>query len=68
LVLINNLADIWSGWLLSLQAHLRHTFPYNFHFENDHIIVAADGNLVAVYFRDKRQLSVFRFSPDNLDD
>jgi hypothetical protein len=43
-------------------------FPEDIHFENDHIIVAADGDLVAVYFRDRRQLSIFRFSPDNLDD
>lgn len=37
------------------------TFPDNFDFANNHIIVAADGNNVAVYFRDKQQLSLFRF-------
>jgi hypothetical protein len=43
-------------------------FPESMHFGNDHIITAADGDLVVVYFRDRRQLSIFRFAPDDLDD
>jgi hypothetical protein len=36
-------------------------FPEDFDFWNNHIIVAANGDTVAVYFRDKRQLSLFHF-------
>lgn len=36
-------------------------FSHDFDFVNTSIVVAADGNVVAVYFEDSKQLSVFRF-------
>ncbi len=37
-------------------------FPHDFDFVNMSLIVAADKDVVAVYFEDSKQLSVFRFS------
>ncbi|MBN8579809.1 MAG: hypothetical protein J0L96_03990 [Anaerolineae bacterium] len=37
-------------------------FSHDFDFINTSIVVAADGDLVAVYFEDSTQLSVFRFA------
>jgi hypothetical protein len=36
-------------------------FPHDFDFVNTATLVAADGDLVAVYYEDSHQLSVFRF-------
>jgi hypothetical protein len=36
-------------------------FSHDFDFINTSIVVAADGDVVAVYFEDSKQLSVFRF-------
>ena len=36
-------------------------FSENFDFVNTSIYVAADGDIVAIYFEDTRQLSIFRF-------
>jgi hypothetical protein len=40
-------------------------FAEDYDFVNNSIIVAADDNIVAVYFRDSRQLSVFQFGESN---
>jgi hypothetical protein len=37
-------------------------FSHDFDFVNTSIIVAADGDVVAVYFEDSKQLSIFRFT------
>lgn len=37
-------------------------FPHDFDFVNTSLIVAADKDVVAVYFEDSKQLSVFRFN------
>ena len=37
-------------------------FSHDFDFINTSILVAADGDIVAIYFEDSKQLSVFRFT------
>lgn len=38
-------------------------FPADFDFSNNDIIVAAAADIVAIYFADQQQLSLFRFQP-----
>ena len=51
-----------TGELLG-QMQFTPVFPADFDFSNNVIIVAAADDLVAVYFPDQQQLSIFRFDP-----
>jgi outer membrane protein assembly factor BamB len=53
--------DTYTGEILGELAFAPR-FSHDFDFVNTSIIVAADGDVVAVYFEDSKQLSIFRFT------
>ena len=53
--------DTQTGAVLGI-LHFGPRFPPDFDFVNTSLLVAADQDIVAVYFEDSRQLSIFQFS------